>query len=94
MANNRLYIGCRRCRKWLYLSKHFGGAFYISEEKREELNNFLEEHAYCGRAWSMTFEIFDEMGDDTVFDYYMKPTDTDCGWGEPIPVSHSKEMED
>lgn len=76
MANNRLYIGCRRCRKWLYLSKHFGGAFYISEEKREELNNFLEEHAYCGRAWSMTFEIFDEMGDDTVFDYYMNSTDT------------------
>lgn len=75
MANNRLYIGCKKCREHLYLDKHFGGPFTISEKTRIELNNFLEQHAYCGHDWVMTFELFDENGDDEKYSYYMDVRD-------------------
>lgn len=74
MANNRLYIGCRECAEWLYLDKHFGGPFSITEEKLGELNDFLERHAYCGfRDWAIDFELFDECTDDKkTWTYYMR----------------------
>lgn len=73
MANNRLYIGCKKCKEWLYLDKHFGGPFHITLEKNMELNDFLEEHAYCGNNWAISLELFDEMGDDDIWNYYMNP---------------------
>ena len=73
MANNRLYIGCRECAEWLYLDKHFGQEFSITEKKLEELNEFMERHAYCGHHGAISFELFDECTDDTkTWTYYMR----------------------
>lgn len=72
MANNRLYIGCRECREYMYLDKHFGGPFTITEETKDNLNCFLDKHAYCGRNWAISFELFDENTDDPkTWDYYV-----------------------
>ena len=47
MANNRLYMRCKTCGGWIYLSKNFVSPYYITVEKCAELNEFFAEHAFC-----------------------------------------------
>ena len=71
MANNRLYLRCKNCGEELYVGKNFGEPYFISEEKLKEINQFLEDHAFCTEAddsfhiahggW---FELYDEYHDD------------------------------
>lgn len=64
MANNRLYMRCRYCGEELYIDKNFGGAYFISDEKLKKINEFFEDHAYCGEPSSLAhggwFELYDE----------------------------------
>lgn len=67
MANNRLYLRCRNCGEDLYLDKNFGDPYFITEEKRKEINQFLENHAFCGEKHELAhggwFELYDEYHD-------------------------------
>lgn len=63
MANNRLYLCCLNCGETLFLDKNFGEQYYISDDRRKEINRFLEEHAFCkaGRiADGGDFALMDE----------------------------------
>lgn len=71
MANNRLYMRCRNCGKEIYIDKNFGGPYCISELKLQEINQFLEDHAFCIEsddkyqlAHGGWFELYDEYHDD------------------------------
>lgn len=46
MANNRLYIYCKKCNVGLQISKHYNEPYQISEESIAEINEFLENHFY------------------------------------------------
>ena len=73
MANNRLFIGCKRCAEWAFLDKHFGGPFVIDDKGKETFNAFVEKHAYCNRDGSIAFELFDENTDDPkTWSYYFE----------------------
>jgi hypothetical protein len=48
MASNRGYLRCKNCGKTIYLSKNFGDAYYISLDRLNELNQFFNDHAFCG----------------------------------------------
>lgn len=67
MANNRLYMRCKNCGEELYLDKNFGGPYQITEEKRKEINQFFEDHAFCGTMHQIAhggwFELYDEFHD-------------------------------
>lgn len=64
MANNRLYMRCRYCGDTLYVDKNFGFPYHISNEKLNEVNQFLEDHAFCGDPHELAhggwFELYDE----------------------------------
>lgn len=53
MANNRMYLRCRGCGAHLFLGKsNLGGFWYESYNDvplEEKLNEFYEEHNYCGK---------------------------------------------
>lgn len=65
MANNRMYLRCRRCGAGFFLGKGFGGPYstdnvYYAQDNRLEApnepdaflnayNEFLEEHAFCDK---------------------------------------------
>lgn len=63
MANNRLYLCCLNCGETLFLDRSDGEQYYIGEDRRTEINKFLEEHAFCqsGRiADGGDFALMDE----------------------------------
>ena len=53
MANNRIYLRCRRCGKSIFLGKCFGDGYYTNDvyykDKTfiEALNNFYDKHNFC-----------------------------------------------
>lgn len=67
MANNRLYLRCKNCGEELYLDKNFGEPYQITEEKLKEINQFFEDHAFCGKKHELAhggwFELYDEFHD-------------------------------
>ena len=79
MANNRIYIRCRRCYATLYLGKHFGSEYYWEnysndgKHLEDKLNDFFKEHFCCNPlsefedlACSNDFELCEESDDDFV----------------------------
>ena len=67
MANNRIFIRCKECGKYLFLGKGFGGAYYTSNKFYDKdlttsLNEFYDEHAFCDR------DMIDEIDND-----YLEP---------------------
>lgn len=48
MANNRMYIKCKYCGKYVCIAKHFGGEWNPHFALEENLGEFLEEHTWCG----------------------------------------------
>lgn len=55
MANNRMYLRCRKCGRTLYIGKTFLDGYYYYPTKeymkgrtfQEILNDFYEEHTWC-----------------------------------------------
>lgn len=53
MANNRIYIRCKKCGECLFLGKHFNAEYYWQNYSKEEvhledkLNDFFEKHCWC-----------------------------------------------
>jgi len=49
MANNRMYLNCTGCHTdpW-YLGKRMQEGYYTGSPSRKSLNEWFEEHAYCG----------------------------------------------
>ncbi len=51
MADNRIYLRCRKCGSVLFLGKCYSeGYFYKNYHKNDletELNDFYTKHAYC-----------------------------------------------
>lgn len=67
MANNRIFIRCKECGKYLFLGKGFGKSYYTSNKFYEEdlitsLNKFYDEHCFCDR------DMIDEIDND-----YLEP---------------------
>lgn len=48
MANNRIYIRCRRCGAILRLGKHFGRTYAPYSGIEDSLYDFFEEHGWEG----------------------------------------------
>ena len=49
MANNRMFIRCRRCGAIFCIGKIYLDGYYISNEENfvNQLSNFYDEHAFC-----------------------------------------------
>lgn len=51
MANNRIFLRCRKCGSILFLGKCYGDGYfyqnYRGSDLETELNDFYEKHAYC-----------------------------------------------
>ena len=49
------------------MDKNFGDPYYIREEKLKEINQFFEDHAFCGKKHELAhggwFELYDEFHD-------------------------------
>ena len=68
MANNRLFIKCRRCGHSVQINKTFGEPYHLYDDDVEELNEFFAEHAYCEPRNPLLsdggyFELYDEAND-------------------------------
>ena len=47
MSNNRLYIVCKGCKKYVKLASYSPPVpWYIDEKSRKKLNEFWEKHQY------------------------------------------------
>jgi len=51
MANNLLYVCCGKCNDHAYLTKHFGGSYFLDSEAVEHLNDFILAHACCAAVF-------------------------------------------
>lgn len=68
MANNRLFIKCKRCGCSVQINKTYGGPYYLYDEDVKDLNDFFSEHAYCEPHNPVLsdggyFELYDEAND-------------------------------
>ena len=46
MANNRLYMYCKKCNESILLAKNFGSG-YGAYSTVDEIDKFLNEHSFC-----------------------------------------------
>jgi hypothetical protein len=73
MANNRMYLVCRKCGGFKTIGKSYGDGWFTSGDT--ELNPFFEEHDDChtgGSGDENTFELVEEMSKDYFFDFVEK----------------------
>lgn len=50
MANNRMYIRCKQCGSIIFLAKCYLDGYYTNSiDSDDRLNEFFDEHAFCGK---------------------------------------------
>ena len=75
MANDRIYLRCKRCGEAMFLGKTFGDGYYWSQYKpytlQETLNGFYDKHFIC------VYPSEDDMGEN-VFEIVYENDDDFC----------------
>ncbi len=72
MANNRLYIRCKRCGETVFIGKHSLGALTVDKNVADRLNEFYDRHSYCGighYSLELCEEFPGEMTDNNIDNY-------------------------
>ena len=57
MANNRIYLRCRKCGQTLFLGKNFGAEWFWTDYEHtghleDKLNDFFLEHCFCDNEYN------------------------------------------
>jgi hypothetical protein len=58
MANNRIYLVCKKDHKYFSIAKYFPGPGWYSYIGNEDFNNWLEKHSHNSKN-DMYGEMFD-----------------------------------
>lgn len=70
MANNRMFLVCPECRKYVCLGKNLADGWY-SPPGSNAMQDFFDEHIACG-VKEEAFEFADELDDIHYFDFVNK----------------------
>lgn len=55
MANNRMFIRCKRCGEIFFIGKTMGNGYYLSNgDICNDLNHFYKEHNWCSKEKNMS----------------------------------------